>query len=407
MSPDVNRPEFRAVSWDEMVTAYKEQARALLDGGVDLLLPETTFDTANLKAALFAISELWEEGYERKPVVASLTITDASGRTLSGQTLEAALLSISHANLFAISLNCALGAQEMRPYIAELARLAPCFVSVYPNAGLPNAFGEYDDTPENMARICGEWARAGWLNILGGCCGTTPAQSRLGESGGRREAARSCGTVATRAVLRFGSAHHSARIEFQMVGERTNVTGSPKFSRLVKEEKWTEALEIARQQVDNGANIIDINFDEGLLDGPQTMRFFLNLLAAEPDISRVPVMVDSSKWEVLEAGLQSIQGKGIVNSLSMKEGEDKFREQARLVRRYGAGAVVMAFDEQGQADSYERRIEICERAYRILVDEVGFPAARYYFRSQRADCRDGFGGTRQLRARFHSRDQMD
>ena len=373
MSPDVNDPAFRAVSWDEMVEAYQEQARALLEGGADILLPETTFDTLNLKAALYAISGLWDEGYERKPVIASLTITDASGRTLSGQQLGAALLSVAHADLFAISLNCALGAAEMRPYISELSRLAPCFVACYPNAGLPNAFGEYDDTPENMAKITGEWARDGWLNILGGCCGTTPAHIAA--------MARAVEGVAPRAIPAPTELAQFSGLEaltirpesnFQMVGERTNVTGSPKFSRLVKEEKFAEALDIARQQVENGANIIDINFDEGLLDGPRTMRYFLNLLAAEPDISRVPVMVDSSKWEILEAGLQSIQGKGIVNSLSLKEGEDAFRRNAGLVRRYGAGAVVMAFDEAGQADSYERRIEICARAYRILVDEVGF-----------------------------------
>ncbi len=374
MSPDVNDPAFRAVSWSEMVEAYKEQTRALLDGGVDILLPETTFDTLNLKAALFAIDELWDEGYERRPVIASLTITDASGRTLSGQQLEAAILSISHADLFAISLNCALGAAEMRPYISELSRLAPTLVACYPNAGLPNAFGEYDDTPENMAKVTGEWARDGWLNILGGCCGTTPEHiSAMAEA---VEGVKPRAIAAPSPYAQFsGLEALTIRPEsnFQMVGERTNVTGSPKFSRLVKEEKFSEALDIARQQVESGANIIDINFDEGLLDGPQTMRYFLNLLAAEPDISRVPVMVDSSKWEIIEAGLQVIQGKGIVNSISLKEGEEAFRRNAHLVRRYGAGAIVMAFDEQGQADSYERRIEICERAYNILVNEVGFP----------------------------------
>ena len=374
MSPDVNDPAFRAVSWGEMVEAYKEQARALLDGGVDILLPETTFDTHNLKAALFAISELWDEGYERVPVIASLTITDASGRTLSGQVLEAAMASIAHYDLFAYSLNCALGPEEMRPYISEMSRLAPTLVACYPNAGLPNAFGEFDYTPADMARITSEWARDGWLNILGGCCGTTPAHIKAMAQAVKGVTPRVVPDAAGFAQF-SGLEALTIRPEsnFQMVGERTNVTGSPKFSRLVKEEKFSEALDIARQQVENGANIIDINFDEGLLDGPVVMRYFLNLLAAEPDISRVPVMVDSSKWEILEAGLQSIQGKGIVNSLSLKEGEEAFVRNARLVRRYGAGAVVMAFDEQGQADSYERRIEICERAYRILVEEVGFP----------------------------------
>ena len=380
MSPDVNDPAFRAVSWGEMVEAYKEQARALLEGGVDILLPETTFDTLNLKAALFAIDELWDEGYEKIPVIASLTITAADGRTLTGQTLEAFWTSISGADLFCVGLNCGRSPEHLRPYLHELSRLAPIPVHAYFNAGLPNALGEYDWTPAQLVEVMGDYARNGWINIIGGCCGTTPAHIAA--------LAKAVEGLAQRAIPAKSELARFSGLEaltirpesnFQMVGERTNVTGSPKFSRLVKEEKFSEALDVARQQVESGANIIDINFDEGLLDGPQTMRYFLNLLAAEPDISRVPVMVDSSKWEILEAGLQVIQGKGIVNSISLKEGEDAFRRNARLVRRYGAGAIVMAFDEQGQADSYERRIEICERAYRILVNEVGFPATDIIF----------------------------
>ncbi|HEX9996929.1 MAG TPA: methionine synthase, partial [Abditibacterium sp.] len=374
MSPRVDEPAFREVSFLELVEAFKEQVRGLLDGGADLLLLETVLDTLNLKAGLFAVNSLFEdEGFERVPVIASLTITDASGRTLSGQTLEAAWISISDANLFGISLNCALGATEMRPYVAALSKVAPVFSGCYPNAGLPNAFGEYDDTPGNMSDVLREFGEAGLLNFAGGCCGSTPQFIKA--------IADKLNGVKPRVVPEKSDATLFSGLEplavtpesnFQMIGERTNVTGSPKFSRLVKEEKWPEALDIARQQVENGANIIDINFDEGLLDGPKVMRHFLNLLAGETDISRVPVMIDSSKWEIIEAGLQCIQGKGVVNSLSLKEGEEKFIDNAKLVRRYGAGAVVMAFDEDGQADSYERRIEICARAYKILVETVGF-----------------------------------
>ncbi|PQV65502.1 methionine synthase (B12-dependent) [Abditibacterium utsteinense] len=374
MSPDVNRPEYRAVSWDEVVAAYTEQAQALLDGGVDILMPETTFDTLNLKAALFAIETLFENGARRVPVIASLSITDSSGRTLSGQTLEAFFVSISNHDLFCVGLNCGDSPVKLRPYLEELSRIAPMPVHAYFNAGLPNVLGDYDWTPAQLVEVMGEYAQNGWVNILGGCCGTTPAH--IGAL------AKCVEGLAPRVIPQKMKETQFSGLEaltvrpesnFQMIGERTNVTGSPKFSRLIKEEKFSEALEIARQQVENGANIIDINFDEGLLDGPKTMRHFLNLLAAEPDISRVPIMVDSSKWEIIEAGLQCIQGKGVVNSISLKEGEDAFRRNAKLVKRYGAGAVVMAFDEDGQADSYERRIEICARAYKILVEEVGFP----------------------------------
>ncbi len=373
MSPDVNRPEYRAVSWDEVVASYSEQAQALLDGGVDILMPETVFDTLNLKAALFAIETLFANGARRVPVIASLTITAADGRTLTGQTLEAFWTSISGADLFCVGLNCGRSPEHLRPYLQELAALAPIPVHAYFNAGLPNALGDYDWTPEQLVEVMGDYAKSGWINILGGCCGTTP--KHIAALAKCAEGLPPRAIPAARELTRFSGLEPltvTPEMNFQMIGERTNVTGSPKFSRLIKEEKFTEALEIARQQVENGANIIDINFDEGLLDGPKTMRHFLNLLAAEPDISRVPVMVDSSKWEIIEAGLQCIQGKGVVNSISLKEGEDIFRNNAKLVRRYGAGAVVMAFDEQGQADSYERRIEICERAYKILVDEVGF-----------------------------------
>ncbi len=380
MSPDVNRPEYRAVTWDEVVASYTEQAQALLDGGVDILMPETTFDTLNLKAALFAIETLFENGARRVPVIASLSITDSSGRTLSGQTLEAFFVSISNHDLFCVGLNCGDSPAMLRPYLEELARLAPIPVHAYFNAGLPNVLGDYDWTPAQLVEIMGEYAKSGWINILGGCCGTTPAH--IGALAKCAEGLKPRAIPEASHLTQFsGLEPLTVRPEsnFQMIGERTNVTGSPKFSRLIKEEKFTEALEIARQQVENGANIIDINFDEGLLDGPKTMRHFLNLLAAEPDISRVPVMVDSSKWEIIEAGLQCIQGKGIVNSISLKEGEEKFRANAKLVKRYGAGAVVMAFDEQGQADSYQRRIEICARAYKILVEEVGFPAQDIIF----------------------------
>ncbi|MBW3637841.1 MAG: methionine synthase, partial [Armatimonadetes bacterium] len=379
---DPNRPAFRPVSWHEMVAAFKEQARALLDGGVDILLVETNVDTLNLKAALFAIDELWDEGYEKKPVSASLAFFDASGRTLSGQTLEAALTSIAHVEFFSLGINCGVAPDSLRSLVEANSKSAPTFAHAYLNAGLPNPMSEsgYDWTPQQVADVLGDYARSGWLNIVGGCCGTTPAHIAALAKAVEGVIPRS---IPQKSILTEFSGLEALTItpeaNFQMVGERTNVTGSPKFSRLIKEEKFDDALQIARQQVENGANIIDVNFDEGLLDGPKTMRHFLNLLAGEPDISRVPVMVDSSKWEILEAGLQCIQGKGVVNSISLKEGEEKFIQSAKLVKRYGAGAVVMAFDEDGQADSYERRIEICERAYKILVEKVGFNPADIIF----------------------------
>jgi 5-methyltetrahydrofolate--homocysteine methyltransferase len=374
LSRDVNDPGARAVGFDELQAAYHEQALGLLDGGVDLLFVETIFDTLNGKAALFGIERAFDLRGVRRPLLASVTITDLSGRNLSGQTVEAFWISVAHAPLLAVGINCSLGPKEMRPYVEDLSRLAPCYLSAYPNAGLPNAFGGFDETPETMAGALGEWARAGFLNLVGGCCGTTPAHVRRIADAvrGLPPRARAQPPRLTRfaglepLVIRPDS-------NFVNVGERTNVTGSPRFARLVRAGAYGEALAIARQQVDGGAQILDVNMDEGLLDSVQAMRTFLNLLAAEPDIARVPIMLDSSDWRVLEAGLKCLQGKGVVNSISLKEGEAAFEEKARLVRRYGAGVVVMAFDEEGQAATVERRIEILSRAYRILTERVGFP----------------------------------
>jgi 5-methyltetrahydrofolate--homocysteine methyltransferase len=380
LSRDVNDPGARGVTFAELQEAYHEQALGLLDGGADLLIVETAFDTLNAKAALFAIERAFEVRAVRRPVIASVTITDLSGRNLSGQTVGAFWISVSHAPLIAVGINCALGPKEMRPYIEELSGIAPCFVSAYPNAGLPNAFGGFDETPDSMAASLGEWARAGFLNVVGGCCGTTPAHIRR-----IAEAVRG---VAPRVRPRVLPLTRLSGLEpfvirpdsnFVNVGERTNVTGSPRFAKLILAGEYAEALKVARQQVEGGAQVIDVNMDEGLLDSVEAMRTFLNLLAAEPDIARVPVMIDSSDWKVLEAGLQCLQGKGVVNSISLKEGDAAFREKARLVRRYGAGVVVMAFDEEGQAATVERRVEILGRAYLILTGEVGFPAEDIIF----------------------------
>ena len=370
----MNDPGARNVSFDELVAAYHEQASGLVDGGSDLLLVETIFDTLNAKAAIFALETLFEERGRRWPVVISGTITDASGRTLSGQVTEAFWNSVRHVRPIAIGLNCALGAEDLRPYVAELSRVADCFVSVHPNAGLPNAFGEYDETPEHMAGLLGEFASSGLVNVVGGCCGTTPEHVAAIGAAVREHAPRQ--PARPRPAMRLAGLEPVAIDEdslFVNVGERTNITGSARFRNLIKDGDYDTALTVAAQQVENGAQVIDVNMDEGMIDGVAAMDRFLKLVAAEPDISRVPVMVDSSKWEVIEAGLKCVQGKPIVNSISMKEGEEKFREQARLCRKYGAAAVVMAFDEDGQADSLARRTAICERAYRILVDEVGFP----------------------------------
>ncbi len=374
LSPDVNHPGFRNISFDELVAAYTEAAQALIEGGADLLLVETIFDTLNAKAALFAIQQVFDANGSRLPVMISGTITDASGRTLSGQTTEAFWNSLSHIRPLSFGLNCALGATQLRPYIAELARIADVAVSAHPNAGLPNAFGEYDETPEQMAAIIREFAESGLLNIVGGCCGTTPAHIRAIAEAVNELPPRSIPLIELRCRLAgLEPLNIGPPIRFINVGERTNVTGSAVFKRLIKAGDYNAALDIARQQVENGAQIIDINMDEGMLDSQEAMTAFLNLIAAEPDISRVPVMIDSSKWAILEAGLKCIQGKPVVNSISLKEGEAEFIRQARLVHRYGAAAIVMAFDEQGQADSEQRKFAICQRAYRILTEQVGFP----------------------------------
>jgi 5-methyltetrahydrofolate--homocysteine methyltransferase len=380
LSPDVNDPGFRAVSFDQLVAAYAEAAQALAEGGVDLILVETVFDTLNAKAALFALDELFERRGTRLPVMISGTITDASGRTLSGQTAEAFYNSVRHARPLAIGLNCALGAKELRPYVEEIAGIAEAYVSCHPNAGLPTAFGEYDDTPGNMAALMGEWARSGWLNIVGGCCGTTAEHIRALADAVRGVAPRKVPTPP--AQLRLSGMEPlnvSADSLFVNIGERANVTGSKAFARLILAGDYAEALSVARQQVENGAQVIDINMDEAMLDSEAAMHRFLTLVAAEPDIARVPVMIDSSKWSVIETGLKCVQGKSIVNSISMKEGEAEFLRQARLARRYGAAVVVMAFDEQGQADTLERRTAICRRAYELLTTQAGMPAEDIIF----------------------------
>ena len=426
LSPKVEDPGYRAVTFDQMVVAYQEQAEALLEGGVDLLLIETIFDTLNAKAALYAIENAFQKFHAQVPIMISGTITDQSGRTLSGQTLEAFYISVSHARPLSVGLNCALGAEMMREYSQSLSRIGAEFTSLYPNAGLPNAFGEYDETPAFMARVIGEYAREGLVNIVGGCCGTTPEhikamaeavagvaprkpspptplpererreklENTVPDASRENRARRSLpfalpyavgGVAAGRggeALPRFSGLEPliiTSDTNFVNVGERTNITGSPKFSKAILAGDFEAGVQIARQQVENGAQIVDVNMDEGMLDSEAAMVRFLNLMATEPEIARVPFMIDSSKWSVLEAGLKCVQGKAIVNSISLKEGEDEFRQRARLVQRYGAAAVVMAFDERGQADSLERRIEICARAYRILVDELGWNPADIIF----------------------------
>ena len=374
ISPDVNNPGYRNTSFDELAEAYQQAARALIEGGIDIIMIETIFDTLNAKAAIYAVKDLFEQlGYEL-PIMISGTITDASGRTLSGQTTEAFWNSIEHSTPISVGLNCALGAKELRPYLEELSNCAGTFISAHPNAGLPNAFGEYDETPEQTAAIVKEFAQSGLINIIGGCCGTTPEHIRV--------IAESVADIERRSIPEIPVACRLSGLEpfnitsdslFVNVGERCNVTGSARFKRLIIEEDYDTALDVARTQVENGAQVIDINMDEGMLDAKNAMVVFLNLVASEPDISKVPVMVDSSKWDIIEAGLKCIQGKGIVNSISMKEGEEQFRHHARLCRKYGAAVVVMAFDEQGQADTEARKNEICQRSYEILVNEIGFP----------------------------------
>ncbi len=375
LSPDVNDPGFRAISFDEMVEAYYESTAALVEGQVDIILIETVFDTLNAKAAIFAVEQYFEDHQLKLPLMISGTITDASGRTLTGQTTSAFFNSLRHAKPLIFGLNCALGAKELRPYIAELSSIADCYISAHPNAGLPNEFGGYDESPQEMKRELKEWANSGLVNIVGGCCGTSPAHIRALNELVSECKPREIPTIRTATNL---SGLEPLSIDndslFINVGERTNVTGSAKFLRLIKENDLNAALEVAREQVENGASIIDVNMDEGMLESGEIMQQFLNLIAAEPDISRVPIMIDSSKWAIIESGLKCIQGKGIVNSISLKEGEHEFIRTAQLARKYGAAVIVMAFDEEGQADTFKRKVEICERAYRILVDIVGFPA---------------------------------
>jgi 5-methyltetrahydrofolate--homocysteine methyltransferase len=380
LSPDVNDPGFRNISFDELVAAYSEVTRSLMAGGVDMILIETVFDTLNAKAALFAVRQVFDEVGEELPIIVSGTITDASGRTLSGQTTEAFWNSIRHARPLVVGLNCALGGRQLRPYIEELSRIAEIYVCAYPNAGLPNAFGEYDETPEQTAETLRDFAASGFVNMVGGCCGTTPEHIQAIK--------RAVTGLTPRALPHIESACRLSGLEpltidanslFVNVGERTNVTGSAKFRKLIEAGDYAAAVDVARQQVANGAQLIDVNMDEGMLDSQAAMVKFLSLIAGEPDIARVPIMIDSSKWSVIEAGLKCVQGKGIVNSISLKEGEEAFLTHARLCLRYGAAVVVMAFDEKGQADTIERKVTICERAYRILTEQIGFPAEDIIF----------------------------
>ncbi len=375
LSPDVNDPAARSVTFDALCCAYREQAEALIEGDVDVLLVETIFDTLNAKAALVAVDEAFESTGIRLPIMISVAITDASGRTLSGQTVDAFWRSVAHANPLSVGVNCSLGATDMRPHVAELANIASCHISSYPNAGLPNAFGEYDEEPTMTGELVGEFATSGLVNFVGGCCGTTPAHIRC--------IARAVDGVTPRATpeskesVTFYSGLETLVIRsdsnFQMIGERTNVTGSARFRKLIEADDYEKALEVALDQVRGGANLLDVNMDEGMLDSEAAMTRFLNLIASEPEISRIPIMIDSSKWSVLEAGLRCVQGKSVVNSISLKEGEAEFLDKAKIIRRFGAGVVVMAFDETGQADTTERKVEICERSYKILVEQAGFP----------------------------------
>jgi 5-methyltetrahydrofolate--homocysteine methyltransferase len=381
ISPDVNNPAIRAVTFDQVRDAYRDQVRGLIDGGADLILLETIFDTLNAKAAIAAVLDTFDERGVELPLMISATITDRSGRVLSGQTLDAFYVSIRHARPFTVGLNCALGAEQMRPYLAELARIAECYVTCYPNAGLPNAFGEYDELPPDTARLLRDFAASGFVNILGGCCGTTPDHIRaVGEAIAGLPPRKTLSDPDSQLPTPNSFTQFSGleiltirpESNFIMIGERTNVTGSKRFARLITSGQFTEAADVALGQVRGGANILDVNMDEGMLDSEAAMTTFLNIIATEPEIARLPIMVDSSKWSVIEAGLKCVQGKAIANSISLKEGEDDFLHKARLVRQYGAAVVVMAFDERGQADTVERKVEICQRAYRLLVDKAGF-----------------------------------
>ena len=374
LSPDVNDPSYRNTSFDELVDVYYEQASGLLDGGIDIFLVETVFDTLNCKAALFAINQILKEKNIKIPIFISGTITDASGRTLSGQTVEAFWNSIKHVKPTAVGLNCALGAELIRPWLNDLSKVADTYVFVFPNAGLPNELGEYDQSCTEMASVVTEFARDGLINLVGGCCGTTPDHIKAISESIDNFKPREIPKIEDLTLL-SGLEPFVIRPEsnFINIGERTNVTGSAQFKRLIKKGDYETALSIARQQIENGAQIIDINMDEGLLESEKVMEKFLRLVASEPDIAKVPIMIDSSKWSVIEVGLKNIQGKGIVNSISLKEGEEIFLEQAQKIKDYGAATVVMAFDEKGQADSYERKVEICSRAYKLLVEEIDFP----------------------------------
>ena len=373
MSPDVNNPAFRAITFDELALAYQEQMEALIEGGVDAILIETIFDSLNAKAAIYAAMEAMEKMGREVPLMLSITVSDTGGRTLSGQTLDAFLASVQHAPIFSIGLNCSFGAKQLKPFLQQLAARAPYYISAYPNAGLPNSLGEYDQTPEDMAREVNEYIEEGLVNIIGGCCGTTEAYiakyPSLVEGAKPHVPAPKLDTFCLSGLELL---EQSAEVKFINVGERCNVAGSRKFLRLINEKNYEEALGIARKQVEDGALVIDVNMDDGLLDAQEEMKTFLNLIMSDPDIARVPIMIDSSKWEVIETGLKCLQGKSIVNSISLKEGEEKFIERARMIKRLGAAVVVMAFDEQGQADTYQRKIEVCERAYRILTSRLGF-----------------------------------
>lgn len=373
MSPDVNNPAFRSITFDELAEAYQEQMEALLEGGVDAILIETIFDSLNAKAAVFAACEAMKKMEREVPLMLSITVSDTGGRTLSGQTLDAFLASVQHAPIFSIGLNCSFGAKQLKPFLQQLAARAPYYISAYPNAGLPNSLGEYDQTPEDMAKEVKEYIEEGLVNIIGGCCGTTEAYiaKYIPLVAGAKPHVPVTKT-ATFCLSGLECLEQSAEVGFINVGERCNVAGSRKFLRLINEKNYEEALGIARKQVEDGALVIDVNMDDGLLDAKEEMKIFLNLIMSEPEIARVPIMIDSSKWEVIEAGLKCLQGKSIVNSISLKEGEEVFVERARMIKRLGAAAVVMAFDEQGQADTYERKIEVCGRAYRILTEQVGF-----------------------------------
>jgi 5-methyltetrahydrofolate--homocysteine methyltransferase len=381
ISPDVNDPAFRGMTFDQAREAYAEQVRGLVDGGADVLLLETIFDTLNAKAAIVAIEEVFEARGVRLPLMISVTITDRSGRTLSGQTLDAFYASMRHARPFSVGINCALGARDMRPYMAELSRMAECFVTSYPNAGLPNAFGQYEEQPDETGALLKDFVASGFANVVGGCCGTTPDHIRAIAAAVQGIAPRAIPAPRAR-VTEFSGLETltiTPEANFQMIGERTNITGSARFARLIRAGNYAEAAHVAAEQVRGGANIIDVNMDEGMLDSEQAMTTFLSYIATEPEIARVPVMIDSSKWSVIEAGLKCVQGKGVVNSISLKEGEEDFLHKAKLVKRYGAGVVVMAFDEEGQADTTKRKVEICQRAYKLLTGQAGFDPSDIIF----------------------------